>query len=77
MHRLQAQRSAETSSIRMQQLLAEKAAARHQAEIDDDMFRARQRALADAEHYRWGGGGGLGGRKTDEVCRSTKSMMSV
>lgn len=48
----QAQRAAETSSIRMQQLLAEKAAARQQAEIEDDMYRARQHALADAEHYR-------------------------
>lgn len=36
----------------MQQLLAEKAAARQQAEIEDDMYRARQHALADAEHYR-------------------------
>ncbi|GFR52120.1 hypothetical protein Agub_g14633 [Astrephomene gubernaculifera] len=48
----QAQRAAETSTILMQQLLAEKEAERRQAEIEDGMYRARQRARADAEHYR-------------------------
>ena len=40
----------------MQQLLAEKEAERLQGEIEDAMFMARQRALADAEHYRWQAG---------------------
>ncbi|PNH06108.1 Erlin-1 [Tetrabaena socialis] len=48
----QAQRAAETSAIRMRQLLAEKEAARQQAAIDDAIFLAKQRALADAEQYR-------------------------
>ncbi|GIM03023.1 hypothetical protein Vretimale_7832 [Volvox reticuliferus] len=48
----QAQRAAETSAIRMQQLLAEKEAERAQAEIEDAMFLARQKARADAEQYR-------------------------
>ncbi|KAG2495189.1 hypothetical protein HYH03_006795 [Edaphochlamys debaryana] len=48
----QAQRAAETSAILMQQLLAEKEAARRQADIETAMFVSRQKALADVERYR-------------------------
>jgi len=47
-----AQRDANVSRVNMQREIEEKEAARKLAGIDDTMHVARERALADAEHYK-------------------------
>lgn len=49
----QAQKEAETSRIQMQQLLAERQAEEQREAIQNAMYLAKQKSLADAEHYKW------------------------
>lgn len=50
---MQAEKEAETSRIRMQQLLQEREAERAREMIQNDMYLSKHKALADAEHYRF------------------------
>jgi hypothetical protein len=49
----QAEKEAETSRIRMQQLLQEREAERAREMIQNEMYLSKHKALADAEHYRF------------------------
>lgn len=49
---LQAEKEAETSRIRMQQLLQEREAEQQRDMIQNEMYMSKQKAFADAEHYR-------------------------
>eukprot|EP00898_Chlorokybus_atmophyticus_P008020 jgi/Chlat1/8219/Chrsp76S07638 len=49
---MEAEKEAETSSIRMRQQIMEKESAKQMAEIEDTMYLARQKSLADAQHYQ-------------------------
>lgn len=49
---MQAEKEAETSRIHMQQLLAERQAEQMRETIQNEMYLAKQRMLADSEHYR-------------------------
>ena len=49
---VQAEKEAETSRIRMQQLLQEREAERERDAIQNEMYLNKQKALTDAEHYR-------------------------
>lgn len=48
----EAEKNANVSKILMEQKLMEKDSARMQEEIDNQMYLARQRGLADADFYR-------------------------
>ena len=48
----EAQKNAHVSKIIMEQKLMEKESSRMQQEIDNDMYLARERSLADAYFYR-------------------------
>lgn len=48
----QAEKEAETSRIRMQQLLQEREAERDRDAIQNEMYLNKQKALSDAEQYR-------------------------
>ena len=49
---MQAEKEAETSRIRMQQLLQEREAEQQRDMIQNEMYLGKQKAFADAEHYR-------------------------
>ena len=49
---MQAEKEAETSRIRMQQLLQEREAEQQRDMIQNEMYLNKQKAFADAEHYR-------------------------
>lgn len=49
----EAEKNANVSKILMEQKLMEKDSARKQEEIDNQMYLARQRGLADADFYRY------------------------
>ena len=49
---VQAEKEAETSRIRMQQLLQEREAEQQRDTIQNEMHLNKQKAFADAEHYR-------------------------
>ena len=49
---VQAEKDAETSRIRMQQLLQERAAERDRDAIQNEMYLNKDKAFADAEFYR-------------------------
>ena len=49
---VQAEKEAETSRIRMQQLLREREAERDRDAIQNEMYVNKQKALSDAEQYR-------------------------
>ena len=49
---MQAEKEAETSRIHMQQLLAERQAEQMREAIENEMYLAKQRMLADSENYR-------------------------
>ena len=51
---MQAEKEAETSRIRMQQLLQEREAEQQRDMIQNEMYLNKQKAFADAEHYRCG-----------------------
>mgnify|MGYP006268696705 CR=1 FL=1 len=48
----EAEKNALVSKILMQQMLTEKDSSKRQQQIDNEMFLARERALADANYYR-------------------------
>lgn len=48
----EAEKNANVSMILMEQKLMEKDSARKQQEIDNQMYMARERSLADADFYR-------------------------
>lgn len=49
---MQAEKEAETSRIHMQQLLAERQSEQMREAIQNEMYLAKQRTLADADFYR-------------------------
>lgn len=49
---MQAEKEAETSRIHMQQLLAERQAEQMRETIQNEMYLAKQRMLADSDFYR-------------------------
>ena len=48
----EAQKNAQVSMIQMEQKLMEKDSARKQEEISNEMYKAREKSLADASFYR-------------------------
>lgn len=48
----EAEKNAQVSMIQMEQKLMEKDSARRQEEIANEMYKAREKSLADAEYYR-------------------------
>lgn len=48
----EAEKNAQVSMIQMEQKLMEKESARRQEEIANEMYKAREKSLADAEYYR-------------------------
>ena len=52
LYNVQAEKEAETSRIRMQQLLQERAAERDRDAIQNEMYLNKDKAFADAEYYR-------------------------
>ena len=48
----EAEKNANVSKILMEQKLLEKDGARRQQEIENDMYLAREKSLADADFYR-------------------------
>lgn len=49
----EAEKNANVSKIVMEQKLLEKDSARKQEEIENEMYLAREKSLADADFYRW------------------------
>lgn len=49
----EAEKNANVSKILMEQRLLEKDGSRRQQEIENEMYLARQKSLADADFYRW------------------------
>lgn len=49
----EAEKNAQVSKILMQQKLMEKDSSRMQEEIENQMYMAREKSLADASFYRW------------------------
>ncbi len=49
----EAEKLANVSKILMEQKLMEKDSARKQEEIENHMYMAREKSLADADFYRW------------------------
>lgn len=49
----EAEKNANVSKILMEQKLLEKDSARRQEEIENAMYLAREKSLADADFYRW------------------------
>jgi hypothetical protein len=50
----EAEKNALVSKILMQQMLTEKDSSKRQQQIDNEMYLAQHRALADANYYRYG-----------------------
>ena len=50
----EAEKNAQVSKILMEQKLMEKDSSKRQEQIDNEMYLARERALADANYYRHG-----------------------
>lgn len=49
----EAEKNANVSKILMEQKLQEKEGSRRQQEIENQMYLAREKSLADANFYRW------------------------
>lgn len=49
----EAEKNANVSKILMEQKLLEKDSSRRQEEIENAMYLAREKSLADADFYRW------------------------
>ncbi|GBG76337.1 hypothetical protein CBR_g22084 [Chara braunii] len=49
---MEAEKVAQTSRIRMEQMLAEKESQKRQQEIENEIYLSRQKSLTDAEYYR-------------------------